>query len=317
MHVSEAIAELGRERTIQRRAQGEMFASLAAWRSQDDIAPVLSDIAKYGQGVALQDCPDLSALMQNHEAALRFAGSFTSACAAAMRRAPFAQVALRHNCSDNLSVLQLAGAGRARLFLMSREPLSLSATQASFTDMERHEIVLAGRASGRVVVKAREGLDCSGLTLEPAVTLSTDCYRQSVMLERIETRITSLRLEREAENPRPTCLHELATGRVLHRAQGCKQTSRREMMVALLGRMQAEAAQPVFAEIALGDRPRDLRWHALRELLAVDTQAGFGALTRIAARPGDPLADHAASLRQQLMLAHPQLGLLEDDTCPA
>lgn len=93
--------------------------------------------------------------------------------------------------------------------------------------------------------------------------------------------------------------------------------SRHEMMVALLGRMGRTEAAPEMA--AMESEPGDdsLRWQALRECLALDTETGFRALCAVAGAAADPLAAAAGALRAQLVEAHPQLLALEDVPCRA
>ena len=66
-------------------------------------------------------------------------------------------------------------------------------------------------------------------------------------------------------------------------------------------------AAPLLAAMAEEDGGQSLRWQALRECLGLDSGAGYAALCRIAARPGDPLAAPAQALGQQLLAIHPQL----------
>jgi hypothetical protein len=68
------------------------------------------------------------------------------------------------------------------------------------------------------------------------------------------------------------------------------------------------------AELACGEASAALRWQALRECLALDTQTGFTALAVIAARTEDALSGPAGALRAQLIEAHPQLQ--EVEPCP-
>jgi hypothetical protein len=86
-------------------------------------------------------------------------------------------------------------------------------------------------------------------------------------------------------------------------------------MLAMLGRMGRKDAAPLIAEIAAGEGSPALRWQALRECLALDTQVGFAALSAVAGAAGDPLAANAGALRAQLIEAYPQLQEVEQ--CPA
>ncbi len=87
------------------------------------------------------------------------------------------------------------------------------------------------------------------------------------------------------------------------------------MMLALLGRMGRGDAAPLIARMAREDGSAALRWQALRECLALDSQEGYVALAAIAAAAGDPLAGPAANLRAQLEESWPQLRELA--ACPA
>ena len=85
--------------------------------------------------------------------------------------------------------------------------------------------------------------------------------------------------------------------------------------MALLGRMDRADAAPLLAGIAQEQGSDALRWQALREALALDTLAGFQALTAIARSDDDALAPAAGTLRSQLVETYPQLAGVEP--CPA
>ena len=109
--------------------------------------------------------------------------------------------------------------------------------------------------------------------------------------------------------------YRLADGRLVHQAAGNPRDSRIELMMALLGRMDRADAAPLLAGIAQEQGSDALRWQALREALALDTLAGFQALTAIARSDDDALAPAAGTLRSQLVETYPQLAGVEP--CPA
>jgi len=57
--------------------------------------------------------------------------------------------------------------------------------------------------------------------------------------------------------------------------------------------------------------PRDLRWEALRQMLALDARRGMALLAELAARGGDALAAPSASLLGDLLAAQPDLAQME------
>jgi len=120
-----------------------------------------------------------------------------------------------------------------------------------------------------------------------------------------------------APEPAPGREYDAASGRLLHRSAGRIGTSRREAIIALLGRMGRADAAPQIARVALDEGDPSLRWQALREALALDTATGFRALASVARRGEDPLAAQAGALRAQLLETHPELAQLETGPCPA
>ena len=140
---------------------------------------------------------------------------------------------------------------------------------------------------------------------------------QALQLLAVERRLVALRLHRTARNPEPTREYDLVSGALLRQAAGDIRASRHEAALALLGRMRRGEAAPVMAAIAREPGDASLRWQALRECLALDTAAGFAALSGLARAEGDPLAPSARALHAQLIEAHPELRTLGSAACPA
>jgi len=319
VRIDPALAALKYDRDRQRRAQAAMAAACHAWRGAPEVREVLAAFERFAVGAPLADCPALAAAFTGEDSAQRLAAALVRECARALTVEPFGHPPFRHGYDRGASTLLLARHGRAQLVLHAREPGSHSFHVAGFSDAERHEAVLAGRAKARIV--CRRGpfgrFADRPLTLEPGVRLALDLREDALQLLAIERRLVSLRLHRAVSNPGPSREYCLVTGALLRQSAGDIRTSRREISLALLGRMRRAEAAPVMA--ALARRPGDasLRWQAVRECLALDTAAGFSALAGLAGAADDPLARPAAALRAQLLDAHPELRAVEPTPCPA
>lgn len=286
-----------------------MVAACDVWRANADARRVLADFASYADGAPLQRCPALHALFGNPNSAPRFVAGIVRAFSAALLCEPFGQPPLRHGHDRGCSTLLLARSGRAQLVLHAREPGRHRFAAVCYSDGERREAMLAGRARGRIVRRQRPfGMFAmQPLTLQPGVRLALDLRGEALQVLAITRRLVSLRLHRSAPRPVPSREYDLASGTLLRQAAGDMCTSRQEAMLALLGRMGRTGAAPVMAEIAREPGDASLRWQALRECLALDTAAGLAVLGELACAAGDPLAIHAGALRTQLLDAHPAL----------
>jgi len=317
MHINPAIAALQADRGPQRRAQSAMFAACAAWRTDPGVTAAFAEMERFGAGAPLEACPALEALFTGPDAAPALAEALCRHFAEALPAEPFGHPPFRHSFDGALATLVLARSGRAQLILQAREPGEAAFTSVSFSDALRYEAVLAGAARARIVRRtlgpAAESrpFHTEALELAPGTRLALDRASEALQVLATHRRLVSLRLQRSAAEPEPSREHDLATGALIHQAAGNVRTSRQEMMLALLGRMEVGKAAPLMAEMALEEGDASLRWQALRECLALDTGTGFAALVAIARRAGDPLAAPAGALRAQLVEAHPPLLALE------
>ncbi len=279
------------------------------------------EFAAYGQGLPLAECRELCALFESPGTALRIVEALIAPMLAELAEHPLGHVPLRHQYSDNLSVVELMKAGRATLTLIAYDEFELEPVSASFSDAESHEIVLAGAADLSLVEFLGEegGHAALGATLRRFVAGEAlhcaDC-RTTRHVIRVYGRLVVLRLARSAEYPRDTRQYALADGRLLHQASGSREESRREIAMALLGRMGRKEVAPLLAELSR-EGSEHIRWQSLRECLALDSGTGFAALSSIAVDPSDPLARPAGALRAQLLEAHPQLLDRDPATCRA
>lgn len=319
MRIDPAIAAMRRDPALQRRAQAAMAAAGDEWRREPAVAVMLAELERFGAGEPLETCPALDAAFIDREAAGDLAASLCGHFAGLLAQEPFGHPPFRHGFDGKVSTLLLASAGRAQLILHAREPGSYDHTSAGFSDALRYEAVLAGSAHARIV---RLGgmpatISTESLKLAPSARLALDLSCEALQVLRVERRLVALRLHRLDAAPRPSREYSLGDGALLHQAASDIRTSRQEMMLALLGRMERREAAPEIAALAREPGDDSLRWQALRECLALDTAEGFRALRDVARCAGDPLAAPAGALRAQLVEAHPQLLALEDGPCPA
>jgi hypothetical protein len=318
MRIDPAIAALRRDSAQQRRAQAAMAEAVEVWRAQPEQGAVLGDLERYGTGAPLETCPALRHLFADGREAQVFAITLVRALCAALAVEPFGHPPFRHGFGHGTSTLLLAHRGRAQLALHGCEPAAHAFETVTFIDGERHEAVLAGQARGRIVrVRGHRGFAEERVILATGSRLALDLREQALQVLAIDRRMVSLRLNRVARRPAPSREYDLASGALLKQAAGDIRVSRQEAMLALLGGMLRTEAVPTMTAIACEPGDTSLRWQALRECLALNTEAGFAALSEIACRADDPLGSAARALRGQLVEAHPELARLADARCPA
>ena len=334
-----AIASLRNDHAPQIAAQEAMVRACKDWRREPEAGAMLEEIERFGAGAPLEKCPTLEEMFTDAGCAARIARSLVGHLTDALRDAPLGHPPMRHGFNGKMSTLLVLARGRAQLLLQAKEPSLAPAPKAggavpgrpacsvSFSDGERYEVVIAGRARAGIVRRCEVSVsEVAGsdvrlheepIVLEPGACLAFDCRTEALVVEEVRTRLVTLRLECAAADSAPTRQFERATGRLLGQSCGDLETSRREMMIALLGRMERTEAAPDLARVACEHGDLSLRWQALRECLALDTATGFAALSELAARTGDPLAADAGALRAQLIETYPQLRPVEMRPCPA
>lgn len=310
----------------QRDAQDRLYEAVGAWRQREPMASVLAEIPGYAEGRPLDECPALAAMFdEGQELALPLARSFAAATAQGLADGPLGYLPLRHFSDGVVSTLLLAHCGTAvTLSLVAIDGAGLTArpepTAVDFRPSEVAERVLAGTAGAETVTcrplgDSQARLERKALTLSPGQVMRRDGGREALLLGEVTGCLVTLRLQRRRVQGVPTREYTLADGRLIHQAASSSRDSRLELMMAVLGRMGRSDAAPLIAEVARDEASTALRWQALRECLALDTLAGFQALTEIATATGDPLAAAAGALRAQLVETYPQLAGI--DLCPA
>ncbi len=317
MHVHPDIEALRSDPASQRRAQVPLQRAVAQWRASKRTLAIASALEAYGNGAALAQCPALDALLNDHETALDWVRDWSMTLIGAIRQEPLSNSSFGFHCSDSFTTIQLLTGGFATLALtvQHRKAERLEPKTALLVDRESTELLLAGRArasfhrfedqlSGSPKIHTDQRDWRAGEWIE----LTPNCARHLIQADQL---LLVLQLTRSSAAPRPTRKFSLSDGCLLKTASGDKQASRDLMALAVLGTMEHRPALDLFGDITLDEtRDRELRWDALRQLLASDTERGFDVLGDLAGRPADPLATSARQLRSQLLAAHPQLTTL-------
>ena len=323
MRIDRAIEALRGDRSAQRLAQSALAESATGWRQGADVAPLLADLQRFGAGASLGECGALRSALTDLDMARRLTVGWVSAIGGTLADVPLGHVPFRHQLAEGFTVLQLGRASRATLSLVQYTPVEPAAPPHSvcFTDGERREICLAGRADARRVTRSGSGETKVRLTFEPASiapgsTLAFAGRDETKIVDRIAAPLTLLRLSRQPEAPLPSLEYRLEDGSLLHRAAGDCRESRSELMLALLGRMERRDAVPAMRALSR-EGSDSLRWQALRECLALDSAAGFQALADIARNPADSLHAPAAKLHTELRMRYPDLARRELEPCLA
>ncbi|GAA0275095.1 hypothetical protein GCM10009127_14590 [Alteraurantiacibacter aestuarii] len=315
MRIDPSIAALRGNRAPQRQAQAAMKVACDDWRAEKGVAQALAEFENFGTGAALEDCPLLEDIFTGQGAAEQLMSALVSHFCAALSGNWLGHPPFRNGYDGRASTILLGKTGRAQMLLQAREPGTFEYPCATFSDALRYDATLAGSASARIlrIHGPRELVSFSEepITLRAGVRLAFDCSSEMLIAETVETRLVTLRLLQVGAPPQPGREYCRETGRLLHQSSGSLATSRKEMMVTLLGRMECTKAPPVLSRLARDEHDESLRWQAVRECLALDTAQGFTLLCQIARDMEDGLSDPAGALRAQLLETHPQLRELE------
>ncbi|MCB2086121.1 MAG: hypothetical protein H6920_08945 [Sphingomonadaceae bacterium] len=317
MIVHSDIEKLRGDPAPQREAQAALERARRAWREAAG-ARLLAELESYGNGADLSDCPALGDLIAGRTAPVE---AMLSSLLGVLVDHPLGHVPLRHHLTKGIGLLQLAEVGRAALTLVVHEPNARRAApqSVSFTDAERHELVLAGEARVRLFDWCGQGdtpPTVGEQILRRGTKLAFGGFGGAKLVDEVAQTLVILRLSRVAVQPKPGVEIRAGDGAILHRAAGDRDESCREMAMALLTAMERTDAAPHLARLARSGTPES-RWQALRHCLALDTATGFRELCAVADDRDDPLAPFANSLRSQLLAAHPALQGKEKVPCRA
>ena len=313
---------------------GAVLTGAAARSWRDDRADMLADLARFGEGAGLGDCPSLAALVEGEgDKARIMVGAGLGGMIGAMRAGPLAPVPWRHFTNGVLHSLVLALAGRGSLSLALLDGPGWAATRdprgealASFQPGELHVRVLAGGGAARILRNRSDDprvarIEAEPLRLHPGAVYRLDGAHEALAIDRIDGTLVTLRLHRKPVAASVARQYDIASGALVHQAAGLQDDSRAELAMALLRAMGRRDAAPAFAAfVRNGAHSGDpaARWQALRECLALDSAAGLAELCRVVETPGDPLVAPAWALLEALMARDPAFAKAREALlCPA
>ncbi|MFN4112779.1 MAG: HEAT repeat domain-containing protein [Sphingomonadaceae bacterium] len=323
MRIDPALHALRSEPALQRAAQVRLEQARHAWQTDGIMSEVASDFMRFAADEPLAALPCLTACLSQTATGQRLVAGLVGAIAPALRHNPFGLVPFRHQLTAGHAVLELVRHGRAALSLMVYRPQAgPAAASVCFTSGERYELCLRGEGQGRLVRLARRGEKRAELAeaacwFGPGWLRSFDNGGETKLVDQVTVPLVMLRLSRDPAQPGPAREYRLTDGALIHQAAGDRRDSRRELALAVLGGMGRRDALPAM-QAAARSGASHVRWEAVRQVLAMDSGAGFALLGSIARDPSDALSAPAAAQRARLLETVPQLARAEEGAlCPA
>lgn len=287
-------------------------AALAAWRAAPQVAAARAALERFDAGAALDDLPDLALLMHDLAAARDFAAGLITTLIAALRAEPLAQVTLGHSSAPGMARIRLIEGTRSAVTLTALAPRARRVSpSALFEDGSVHELVVAGSGAALLHRISSGAVMSEKLTLTPGVRMTRPGPDTARQITAITRPLLLLQITREAAQPGPSREIAVDTGRLIQTISGCRRTSQQMMALGVLGALQYRAGIGAMDALARDlARPRDLRWEALRQVLAMDAAKGLALLAALAGNTADALSAPARALQQQLRAARPDCAAL-------
>lgn len=282
-------------------------AALAAWRAAPQVAAARAALARFDAGAALADLPDLARLTHDLAAARDFAAGLITPLLAALRAEPLAQVPLGHASAPGMTRIRLIEGKRSAVTLTALAPRAHRVSpSALFEDGSVHELVMAGSGAALLHRTSSGAVMSETLTLTPGVRMTRPGPDTARQITAIVQPLLLLQVTREAAQPGPSREIAVEDGRLIQTISGCRRTSQQMMALGVLGALQHRAGIGAMHALARdAARPRDLRWEALRQVLAMDASQGLALLAELAGETADPLSAPAKALQQQLRATRP------------
>ncbi|WP_331135184.1 HEAT repeat domain-containing protein [Sphingopyxis sp.] len=136
--------------------------------------------------------------------------------------------------------------------------------------------------------------------LQQGETLRLDTARQAITLAGGRADVLLLELTVQPPSPLPIRTYDIANGGLLHVSASRRDSSFRQMALALLRHLGRTDAAPLFAaEIQSEDFAA--RWNAMRELVALDSAAAHPLLEAMSASDPHPEVRRAAAATRSLI----------------
>ena len=323
MYSNADISGLAGDRARQFAVQAPLENWKTQWLASDQMAQVRQKMAQFAVSGQWPESGALGRLFEDPAIALEMISRCLGGCMELVRDQPLAQSPFQFSCDAGVSVLQLASFDGAILSLITHEPgqsrTSEDIRSVVFADSVRQEIVLAGEAQIALYTnRAPPGSPLADLHREERMIAQGSKLRINRQAETkavldVARTLVTLRISRQGDGD--TIEYDCASGRIMHRSSGNRQSSNCEVLVAALGAMKHAQAVPAICSAAAGQSDH-YRWESMRQVLSLDTQAGFAWLTRVADASHDSLQSQALALRTQLVASYPVLANLEPEPCP-
>ncbi|MCK0128827.1 hypothetical protein [Erythrobacter sp. F6033] len=323
MNIHPDIAALQGDTALQRRIVCRMQQAQREWRELRATRQVLKELELYCGGAAIEECPNLLAIASEHATALDFVGPFVAILIEAMRDEPLGEMPFRYRCSAGFSSVQILQHGTATINLVAYErqqDCRVGTPQSAlFADQESREIVLTGTAAGlmhdiRSDPAGNPSIHTAEITLAPGSTITLDGHGQTRQITSVDGAFVMLQISRVPQKPMPSLEYRLSDGALLRTISGDKAASQRLMALSVLGALagDVERARSTMESVALDQiEDLDVRWEAVRQILAADSVRGWDVLGRLANDPADDLAPPAGRFREQLLSQSPAFGQLQ------
>ncbi|MBV7259531.1 hypothetical protein [Erythrobacter crassostreae] len=325
MKIHSDIAALRSDPVSQRRIAGRMRKAKQVWQDDTWTARILEDLRAYGAGCSIENCPELTAITNDHALATDFAEFWMNGFASALRDEPLGEVPFLYRSAAGFSSMRIAAAGRAAINLVvyerCQDEARGSAMSALFVDSESHEMVLTGTASatfhavsdgngGRPTIRTKE------LKLSPGDQLSLNGLQESRQINSVDGSMVMLQVSRVPDKPAPSLEYRLSDCALIKTVSGDKSASQRFVALGVLRELGGGSARSLEAmqNTALNkNEDIEVRWEAVRHCLAADTKRGWALLDRLIVDADDDLTQPALRLREQLVAHEPILAQLSKD----
>lgn len=206
----------------------------------------------------------------------------------------------------------------AAIFVPGRTALHVLAGGGAMLRQHHVAVTAAEEAGAFTAAAAAPCHSTAARALSTGETLHLDSARHSFTLAPGPGQHDALLLELTVQPPSPLPIraYDIATGRLLHVSASRRDNSFRTMALTLLRHLGRIDAAPLFAA-ATGSADFAARWHAMREMIALDPAAAWPVLGAMAA--SDPHPEVRAAAAAALALYPPlsfSEGLSERNACP-
>lgn len=208
-------------------------------------------------------------------------------------------------------------ASTGALFVPGRAAIHVLASGGALFCQHRVLVSAAEEAGGFTASAAAPCHSIPPRRLRNGETLHLDTARQSYSLSGYHSDVLILELAVQSPSPLPVRTYEIASGRLTHVSASRRDSSFRQMALALLRHLgRTDAARLFAAETASEDFAA--RWAAMRELVALNPAAALPHLAAMAANDPHPEVRRAAAATHALYSSPPASGRgTGEPPCPA